>query len=69
MWDAVGDRWLYTLPRITLTVGLQESAIPQLKRLILRRSVGMLIGIPLFALNLNKQMTLTTDEPIFCLQI
>lgn len=66
MWDVVGDRWHYTLPRSTLTAELQESAIPQLKRLTLRKSAGMLLDIPFLALrpyalalkNLIKQMTL-----------
>ncbi|KAL2561067.1 hypothetical protein AAZV13_20G060400 [Glycine max] len=34
IWDAVGDHWPCTLPRSTLTAGLQGSASPQLKRLI-----------------------------------
>jgi len=50
MWDVVGGRWHYTLPRTTPTAELQESAIPQLKRPTLRRSAGMLLDIPLLAL-------------------
>jgi hypothetical protein len=45
MSDAVGGHWLYTLPRITVVPGLQESAIPRLKKLLLRRNAGIFLDI------------------------
>lgn len=49
MSGAVGDHWHYTLPRSTAIPGSQESAIPQLKKLILRRNAGILLDIVSFA--------------------